>query len=313
MLDRHGLEAGFYGHASVGCLHVRPFVDVADPAQRAAMRAVAVEVKDLVREYGGVNSSEHGDGLARSEFNREIFGDDLYEGMREVKALFDPDNVMNPGKIVDAPAMTEHLRDAALPEPGPLRTKLDFEVVGGMRGAADRCMNIGACRKAGTGVMCPSYMATRLEEDSTRGRANALVKALSEPDPAAALAGDRVHEILDLCLMCKACKSECPLGVDMAALKSETLAHHHEVHGTPLRSRVFGAIRRLNRLGAATAPLSNLPGRTGVLRRAMGRRLGIAPQRPLPVFERETLPRWFARRTTSAGRPARPAPAPPGR
>ncbi len=298
VLDRHGLEAGFYGHASVGCLHVRPFVDVADPAQRAAMRAVAVEVKDLVREYGGVNSSEHGDGLARSEFNRDIFGDDLYEGMREVKALFDPRNVMNPGKIVDAPAMTDHLRDAALPEPGPIRTKLDFEVVGGMRGAADRCMNIGACRKAGTGVMCPSYMATRLEEDSTRGRANALVKALSEPDPAAALAGDRVHEILDLCLMCKACKSECPLGVDMAALKSETLAHHHEVHGTPLRSRVFGAIRRLNRLGAATAPLSNLPGRTGVLRRAMGRRLGIAPQRPLPVFERETLPRWFARRTT---------------
>ena len=299
VLDRHGLEAGFYGHASVGCLHVRPFVDVADPAQREAMRAVAVEVKDLVREYGGVNSSEHGDGLARSEFNRDIFGDDLYEAMREVKALFDPGNVMNPGKIVDAPSMTEHLRDAALPAAGPLRTTLDFEVVGGMRGAADRCMNIGACRKTTTGVMCPSYMATRLEEDSTRGRANALVKALSDPDPAAALAGDRLHEVLDLCLMCKACKSECPLGVDMAALKSETLSHHHAVHGTPLRSRVFGAIRRLNKLGAATAPLSNLPGRTPLLRRAMGRAIGIAPQRPLPVFERETLPRWFSRRTAA--------------
>ena len=125
-------------------------------------------------------------------------------------------------------------------------------------------MNIGACRKTTTGVMCPSYIATRLEEHSTRGRANALVKALSEPDPAAALADDRLHEVLDLCLMCKACKSECPLGVDIASLKSETLAHRHDVHGTPLRSRVFGAIRTLNRLGSATAPLSNLPGRTGL-------------------------------------------------
>ncbi|QBR94564.1 FAD-binding oxidoreductase [Nocardioides euryhalodurans] len=300
VLDRHGLEAGFYGHASVGCLHVRPFVDLADPAQQAAMRAVAVEVKDLVRECGGVNSSEHGDGLARSEFNRELFGDDLYEAMREVKGLFDPDNIMNPGKIVDAPAMTDHLRDANLPEPGPLRTTLDFEVVGGMRGAADRCMNIGACRKTTTGVMCPSYIATKMEEHSTRGRANALVKALSEPDPAAALADDRLHEVLDLCLMCKACKSECPLGVDIATLKSETLSHRHAVHGTPLRSRVFGAIRTLNRLGSATAPLSNLPGRTAWMRRAMGRVIGIAPERPLPVFERETLPRWYGRRRSVA-------------
>ncbi len=302
LLDRHGLEAGFYGHASVGCLHVRPFVDLADPAQLATMRAVAVEVKDLVREYGGVNSSEHGDGLARSEFNREIFGDDLYEAMREVKGLFDPHNVLNPGKIVDAPAMTENLRDVTVPRPGPLRTTLDFDVVGGMRGAADRCMNIGACRKTSTGVMCPSYIATRLEEHSTRGRANALVKALSEPDPSAALADDRLHEVLDLCLMCKACKSECPLGVDISSLKSEALAHRHAVHGTPLRSRVFGAIRTLNRLGSATAPLSNLPGRTGWVRRALGRVIGIAPQRPLPVFERETLPRWFrGRRRPGAG------------
>jgi len=277
VLDRHGMQAGFYGHASVGCLHVRPFVDVTDPAQVAAMRAVATEVKDLVAEYGGANSSEHGDGLVRSEFNRSVFGDDLYQAMREVKALFDPENVMNPGKIVDSPAMTEHLRDPALPPARPLRTHLTFDVVGGMRGAADRCMNIGLCRKTTSGVMCPSYVATLQEEHSTRGRANALVKALSEPDPAAALGSDeRLHEILDLCLMCKACKSECPLGVDMATLKSETLAHHHEAHGTPLRSRAFGSIRLLNRLGSATAPLSNLPGRSGPLRAVMGRWLGIA-------------------------------------
>ena len=296
VLDRHDLEAGFYGHCSVGCLHIRPFVDVSRPEQVRAMHSVAREIKDLVREYGGVNSSEHGDGLARSEFNREIFGDELYDAMRSVKRLFDPDNRMNPGKIVDAPAMTEHLRDAALPPAPALTTRLSFEVLGGMRGAADRCMNIGLCRKSGTGAMCPSYIATRQEEHATRGRANAMVKALSEPDPHAALGDERLHEILDLCLMCKACKSECPLGVDMAALKAETLAHHHDVHGTPLRSRVFGGIRFLNRLGSATAPVSNLANGIGPLRRLMERLVGITARRPLPTYRRDHLARWFRRR-----------------
>lgn len=165
-----------------------------------------------------------------------------------------------------------------------------------MRAAADRCMNIGLCRKAGSGTMCPSYMATRKEEDSTRGRAAALVKALSEPDPRAALGDERLHEVLDLCLMCKACKSECPLGVDMAILKSEALSHHHDIHGAPLRSRLFGSIRFLNRLGSATAPLSNLPGRIPLVRRLMDRTVGTAPARPLPVFVRHNLSRWFRRR-----------------
>ncbi|SCK07202.1 FAD/FMN-containing dehydrogenase [Streptomyces sp. WMMB 714] len=296
VLDRHGLSAGFYGHCSVGCLHIRPFVDAADPGQVATMRAVAEEIKDLVREYGGVNSSEHGDGLARSEFNREIFGDELYEAMRQVKGLFDPHGRLNPGKIVDAPAMTDNLRDPALPPAGPLRTQLEFEVVGGMRGAADRCMNIGLCRKSESGTMCPSYMATLKEEDSTRGRANALVKALSEPDPHRALGGERLHEVLDLCLMCKACKSECPLGVDMATLKAEALSHRHEQHGIPRRSKVFGSIRRLNRLGSATAPLSNLPGRIRPVRLLMDRLLGITPDRPLPRYTRRNLVRWFRER-----------------
>ncbi|SDY25516.1 FAD/FMN-containing dehydrogenase [Modestobacter sp. DSM 44400] len=300
VLDRHGLEAGFYGHCSVGCLHIRPFVDLTKPGQVEVMRSVAVEVKDLVREYGGVNSSEHGDGLARSEFNRELFGDELYEAMRQVKGLFDPEGRLNPGKIVDSPAMTDHLRDADPAVPGPLRTRLQFDVVGGMFGAADRCMNIGLCRKSTTGAMCPSYIATRMEEHSTRGRAGALVKALSEGDPHAALADERLHEVLDLCLMCKACKSECPLGVDVSAMKSEALAAKHDRHGVPLRSRVFGAIRTLNRLGAATAPLSNLPGRIKPLRALMDSKLGIARQRELPVFQRNTLPRWFKGHTAPA-------------
>ncbi len=306
VLDRHGLEAGFYGHCSVGCLHIRPFVDLSKPGQVEVMRSVAVEIKDLVREYGGVNSSEHGDGLARSEFNRELFGDELYEAMRQVKGLFDPQGTLNPGKIVDSPSMTEHLRDENPPQPGPLRTRLQFDVVGGMFGAADRCMNIGLCRKSTTGAMCPSYIATRMEEHSTRGRAGALVKALSEGDPHASLADERLHEVLDLCLMCKACKSECPLGVDVSAMKSEALAAKHDVHGTPLRSRAFGAIRTLNRLGAATAPLSNLPLKLRPLRALMDSRLGIARQRELPVFHRTTLMRWFKGHQAPAGATQQP-------
>src|ERR687896_569610 len=210
--------------------------------------------------------------------------------MRRTRALFAPPNRLNPGVMVDAAPLTADLRDPALPPPGPLRTRFAFPE--GMRAAADRCQRIGACRKTGAGVMCPSYMATREEEHATRGRANALVKALSEPDPARALGDERLHEILDLCLECKACKSECPLSVDMATMKAEFLSHYQDRHGVPLRSRLFGAIRRLNRLGAATAPLSNLPARAAPLKRL----LGIAPNRPLPRFERDTLVRWHRRR-----------------
>ena len=296
VLRAHGLAAGFYGHASVGCLHVRPFVDLAEPGQVATMRAVAEEIRDLVLEFGGVNSSEHGDGLVRSEFNRTVFGDALYAAMCEAKRLFDPENRMNPGKITGAPPMTSNLREA--PPPGGYASKIQFP--GGMRAAADRCMNIGLCRKTAAGVMCPSYMATREEEHSTRGRANALVKALEAADPRAELGDQRLHEILDLCLECKACKSECPLGVDMASLKTEALAAHHEQHGVPLRSRMFGSVRALNRAGSAAAPLANLIGGARPARLLAQRWLGVAAARPLPPFHRENLARWHARRAPVA-------------
>jgi Fe-S oxidoreductase len=294
ILDRHGLSAGFYGHCSVGCLHVRPFVDLTAPGGVETMTAVAGEIAELVAEYDGVNSSEHGDGRVRSPFNPRVFGDELYAAFREVKALFDPDGRFNPGVMVDAAPLTTNLRDPALPPALPLQTHFSFGE-GGMRAAADRCQRIGACRKSGQGVMCPSYMATREEEHATRGRANALVRALSEPDPRAALGDERLHEILDLCLECKACKSECPLSVDMATMKSEFLSHYQAQHGTPLRSRLFGAIRKLNRLGSATAPVSNLPIPRGLMERVTG----IDRRRPLPRFERETLVRW------AKGRPKR--------
>jgi FAD/FMN-containing dehydrogenase/Fe-S oxidoreductase len=306
VLQRHGLVAGFYGHCSVGCLHIRPFMDLTHPAELATMRAVAAEIRDLVGEFGGANSSEHGDGLARSEFNRAVFGDALYDAMCEVKQLFDPDALMNPGKIVNAPPMTENIRDVALTPAPALSTRLSFVATGGLRGAADRCMNIGVCRKGSTGVMCPSYMATREEEHSTRGRANALVLALSQPNPRAALGDERLHDILDLCLECKACKSECPLGVDMASMKSEFLFQYQGIHGVPARARFFAAARRLNRLGSAFAPFSNLVTSLPGSRALMERTLGVTRRRPLPRFHRRTLLRWHAGRkplqSTSRGR-----------
>ncbi len=331
ILDGAGLTAGFYGHASSGCLHIRPFMDLLAPGQVDLMHRVAEQVAELVDEFGGVNSSEHGDGIARSEFNERLFGAELYGAMRRVKALFDPDGRMNPGKVVDAPAMTEHLREPALPTPIHVDTTFDFGGPTGWHAAANRCMRIGACRKLpeSGGTMCPSYMATRDEEHSTRGRANALVKALSAPaTPAAAvgsaaaagahtatdavpsgaphafaglgLTDERLHEILDLCLECKACAAECPLSVDMATMKSEFLHHYQREHGTTLRTRLFGAVRRLNRLGSVFAPVSNLPLRLPLVRVLMERVVGIDRRRPLPRFQRETLPRWFGRRRAGA-------------
>ncbi len=312
LLTRHGLRAGFYGHASAGCLHIRPYMDLAQAGEVERMRAVAEEVRDLVAEYGGMNSSEHGDGLVRSEFNRQIFGDELYETMREVKGIFDPDARLNPGKKVDAPKITENIREPALPPARPLETFFHYDFEDGMRGSANSCMRIGECRKstAAGGTMCPSYMATLDEEHSTRGRANALVKALSSEDPRAALGEERLHEVLDLCLECKACQTECPLSVDMATMKSEALAHHHEIHGTPLRSRIFGHVRTLNQWGARFAPLSNLPGKIGPLRFLMEKIIGIDRRRPLPHFEHETVSKWFRsrparKREGATGRPSK--------
>lgn len=303
ILEAHGLTAGYYGHCAVGCLHIRPFVDVRDPAQERAMEAVAEAVVDLVVEFGGVNSSEHGDGLVRSPFNERFFGSELYGVMLEVKHLWDPERLLNPGKIVEAAPMTESLRDRDLQPARIVETVLAFGA-GGMHGAADRCMNIGACRKRDGGVMCPSYMATGREEDSTRGRANALVRALSG-DGLSGLEDHRLYEILDLCLECKACASECPLSVDMASLKSEFLYHYHAAHGTPLRSRLFASARTLGRVGSALAPLSNAAAGAPPLRWLLERTLGITSRRPLPRYERQSLARWHARRVRPPATSAR--------
>ncbi|PYV02115.1 MAG: oxidoreductase, partial [Acidobacteria bacterium] len=303
ILDRHETRAGFYGHASVGCLHIRPLINLKDGSQVKRMADLAAAVKDLVVEFKGAMSGEHGDGLARSHWNRELFGDRLYAAFREVKAAFDPQGIMNPGKIVDSPPMTENLRYGQTYSAPEIKTHFDFSREGGLARAVEQCNGMGACRKTDSGTMCPSYMATRDEEHSTRGRANALRAALSGNLPRHDFAGERMFEALDLCLECKACKTECPANIDMAKLKYEFLAHFNARHGVRWRARAFGSIAELNRIGCALAPSSNWVTQCSVFRQTIQRALGIHPLRKLPLFARQTFRQWLRKQRLNGSHP----------
>ena len=294
----HGFTAAYYGHASVGCLHIRPLVNVKDAAELEAMERLAGAIADLVLAFGGSLSGEHGDGILRGVFTERMFGPRLTEAFREVKRTFDPHALLNPGKIVDTPAFRENLRLGPATVNRNPPTSLSFAADGGIARAAELCNGLGACRKF-EGGMCPSYMATKDEEHSTRGRANLLRQALNGALPAADLAGERIHAALDLCVECKACKAECPSGVDMAKLKFEVLARYRAAHGMPWRARAFVNIRRFSRLGSRAAPLVNAVGRFGPGRALLQRSLGIHAARPLPALARQSFPRWFASRARS--------------
>jgi FAD/FMN-containing dehydrogenase/Fe-S oxidoreductase len=301
ILTRHGARAGYYGHCSVGCLHIRPLINLKDAGEIRKMRAIGEEITALVMEFGGGLSGEHGDGRARSPFNETLYGPRLYDAFRQVKRAFDPKGILNPGNIVDAPPMTENLRYGPEYRAWEPDTLLDFSGQGGFAGAVEMCNGIGVCRKKVEGTMCPSYMATLDEEHSTRGRANALRAVLSGKVPRSEFTGRRLHEVLDLCLECKACKAECPANVDMAKLKYEFLAHYHRANGLPLRNRLFGRIHMLARVGSALAPVSNWIAGAAPHRWLLERVAGIDRRRPLPRFARESFARWFGRRRPEGG------------
>ena len=302
LVRAHGTEAAYYGHSSVGCLHIRPMVNIKDADGLRSMEEMASEVADLVLEFGGSLSGEHGDGILRGAFTERMFGPSLTDAFREVKRAFDPEGLLNPGKIVDTPPFDENLRLSPQTRNVEPRTHLDFTSDGGFAGAIEQCNGQGVCRKM-DGGMCPSFMVTQDEEHSTRGRANLLRMAINGVLPPEELTGRRVLAALDLCVECKACKSECPSGVDMAKLKYEVLTQHHEAHGLPLRDRLFGHVATLGRLGSATAPLSNALLRARPVRWMLHRALGIHRARTLPRFERATFRRWFARRTALVDAP----------
>lgn len=292
---KHGTSGTMYAHASEGCLHVRPVLNLKLEKDVRAMRAIAEEAFALVREYKGSHSGEHGDGLVRSEFHESMFGERLVADFREVKHRFDPDGVLNPGKIVDAPKMDDRSLFRFKPDyrVADLKTKLDWSAYpgagGGFQGAVEMCNNNGACRKLEGGVMCPSYRATRNEKDVTRGRANTLRLAISGQLGPDALASDEMMETLKLCVSCKACRHECPVGVDMAKMKIEVLATRAASHGLTLRDRLVGYLPRYAGLASRFAPLANLRNHSPLLRKLFERFAGISARRALPAFRSDVF------------------------
>jgi Fe-S oxidoreductase/FAD/FMN-containing dehydrogenase len=299
ILESNGTHGEWYAHASAGCLHMRPMVNLRTAEGVQKMRAVAEAVVDLAISMGGSISGEHGDGLSHTEYNKRLFGAELTQAFTEIKQAFDPANLLNPGKVVEpavVPAEGEIRLDTNL-RFGPAYSTLEFETVfafqehGGFSRAVEACTGVGICRKA-EGVMCPSFQATLDEKHSTRGRANALRAAISGRLPADAMSSRELYEILDLCIECKGCKSECPAQVDMARLKAEFLGQYQAVHGVPMRSRLFGEIAAFFGFLHLFAPLANVVARTRTFRWLLGETLHVAPQRTLP----ELSFRRFSRR-----------------
>ncbi|MEM8487365.1 MAG: FAD-linked oxidase C-terminal domain-containing protein [Bacteroidota bacterium] len=292
-----GTDVAYYAHASAGCVHIRPLINTKEAAEVSKLPEITSFSVDLLKGYGGSLSSEHGDGRARSGFNAQFFGPELYGLYKQAKDIFDPKGILNPGNVVNAGPMTEKLRYGAGYGVMSIKDHIDFKADQGFHRAVEMCNGAGICRKRTTGTMCPSFMATREEEHSTRGRANALRAALSGNLPNKELTSKRMYEVMDLCIECKACKAECPSSVDMAKIKFEFLAQYHEANGTPFRTRLFGNIAGLTRLTSGLlAPIANFTTRLGPVRWVMDKVLGISRRRTLPAFARHSFVNWFEKR-----------------
>ena len=295
IFERHGTSGTWYAHASVGCLHVRPILNLKQDQGVRAMRAIAEEATAMVRAYKGAHSGEHGDGLVRSEFHRAMFGERLVRAFEQIKDTFDPKGVLNPGKIVRAPRMDERtlLRHPPGYHAEPIESGLDWQAWGGFLGAAEMCNNNGACRKDEPGVMCPSYRVTRDEMHVTRGRANSLRLALSGQLGADALTSDRMLEALELCVACKACRRECPTGVDMARMKIEVLHQVRKLRALALKDRLIAYLPRYapyaSRLRGLLHLRDRLPGAAALSERLLG-------------FSARALPAALARQPLSSSR-----------
>jgi FAD/FMN-containing dehydrogenase/Fe-S oxidoreductase len=309
LAEKYSIDCVHYAHAGAGELHLRPLFDLRTPAGLKMFRDVATDVAALVKKYRGSLSGEHGDGRLRGEFIRTMVGPECYALLERVKRAFDPQGILNPRKIVDTPPMDTSLR--IVPGEGePHRdTVFRFADTGGVLRAAEKCTGVGQCRKTHLigGTMCPSYMATRNERDTTRARANVLRQVLADPATADPWSRPEVAEVMDLCLSCKACKSECPSNVDMARLKAEWQQHVHDARGIPLRTRLVAESAASLRRAAVAPWLYNLavtaPGISTVVKKV----LGFHPRRSLPPLPATTLRGWLSRR------PARRSPAPHGR
>jgi len=292
-----GAEVNLDGHASAGCLHMNPAVNLKTKGGLRQMQAISEAVMEIAIRHDGTTTGEHGEGLARSYYNEQLYGPRLHQAFRQVKALFDPGNRLNPGKIIDGPLpwqpellrFNPEYRTPLAPSP----TYFDYAQFRSYAGLVEMCNGQGLCRSLGSGVMCPSYRVTRDEMHSTRGRANALRAAMTGALGPEGMTSGELHEALDLCLECKACKRECSSLVDMTRLKSEFLANYQAKHGVPLRSRIFAHIASLNRLASWAPVLSNRAFRNPLIRSLLDNLLGIDRRRTLPQIARHTFRDWY--------------------
>ena len=288
---KHGTKGTWYAHASVGCLHVRPVLNMKDATDVRKMRGIAEEAFAMVREYKGSHSGEHGDGIVRSEFHEFMFGQRLVRALEEIKDSFDPHGLFNPHRIVRAPHMDDRRLFRYGPDYAPLKldTALDWSEWGGFSRAVEMCNNNGACRKSDANVMCPSYRVTHDEQHVTRGRANSLRLAITGQLGLDALVSENMAEAMSLCVSCKACKRECPTGVDMARMKIEFLHHYRQRHGLTFRDRLFAYLPRYAPWAARAAPLFNLRNKLPGLPTLSQQLFGISARRHLPTWRRDTF------------------------
>ncbi len=286
-----GKQAGIYGHVGSGCMHIRPFIDLRQQSELKLMEQIMHDVMKMVSAHGGALSGEHGDGLVRAWTTKTMFGEKIYSAFIQLKKAFDPTNQMNPGKIIPSQAFLDNLRLTPETKIQQIETFLDFNAEGGFSLAADLCNGNGMCRKQ-EGTMCPSFQASLDEYDTTRARAQTLRSIINDRLPLDSLTGEAVQDVLDLCLECKGCKTECPSRVDMAKMKSELLYQYQEKHGYSFRSRLFAHIGFFNKLGSRFPRFSNWLGNTFLSKKLLSF-LGITSKRSLPQLTDKKFSEWF--------------------
>lgn len=299
IMVKYNLDCVYHAHIGTGELHLRPVLNLKEPKDVELFRTIGLEVAHLVKKFKGSLSGEHGDGRLRGEFIPVMVGDKVYSLMKQVKQTFDPQNIFNPGKIVDTPPMNSNLRyKPGLPQRS-IDTVFDFSSVMGILRAAEKCNGSGDCRKThlSGGTLCPSYMATLNEGNTTRARANLLREFLTNSSKENPFDHKELYEVLDLCLSCKGCKNECPSSVDMAKLKAEFLQHWYDSNGIPLRSRMIAYITHINRLGSITPQVTNFVLSNKITSKILMKGLGFEPKRTLPLLSKTTLKSWHIKHT----------------
>jgi FAD/FMN-containing dehydrogenase/Fe-S oxidoreductase len=305
ILSRHDVQASYYAHAGAGELHVEPMIDLKTKEGLAAFRSILADTAHLVKKYKGSLSGEHGDGRLRGEFIPAVVGNETYALFKSIKQCFDPHNIFNAGKIVNTPRMESNLRVKPVQKTAPVKTHFNFSAADGILHLAEKCSGSGDCRKSAIsgGVMCPSYMATRQEKDTTRARANVLRQFLSNEHDLQPFNHKEIKEVMDLCLSCKGCKTECPSGVDVAKMKAEFLQHYYDHNGTPSRAKMIGNFTRQMQIAALFPWAWNMVFRNNVLRKMANRLIGFHPERTIPLLHSTTLRAWHGKRKITETKP----------